>query len=287
MASLLTAQDIRQLADRFGVSPTKKLGQNFVVDQNTVRKIVETAWVGSEDTVLEIGPGLGSLTLGLLEAGCRVIAVELDATLAKHLPDTQQRFQPGTSLTVIHDDALRVSSLPEPVNALVANLPYNVSVPILMHLLETFPTLQTGLVMVQSEVGERLAASPGSKIYGAPSVKAAWYGTWSVAGKVSRQIFWPIPNVDSNLVRYIAYEQSVASDNYAPYTSAEEFRKACFALIDAAFEQRRKMLRQALSRHFGSVPKAEQVITAAGIDPTLRGEMLSLEDFIALTRQSR
>lgn len=286
MASLLTPQDIRRLAEKFGVSPTKKLGQNFVVDQNTVRKIVQIADVGPENSVLEVGPGLGSLTLGLLEAGSRVIAVEIDATLAQHLPDTQQQFQPQGGLTVIHEDALKISTLPSSVDTLVANLPYNVSVPILMHLLATFPSLNSALVMVQSEVGERLVAEPGTKIYGAPSVKASWYGHWSIAGKVSRQIFWPVPNVDSVLVRYQQSKTQYTDTDFRGFTSVEHFRQECFRLIDMAFGQRRKMLRQSLSQYFGGGSEASQAIINAGIDPTARPEDLALESFIELTRQA-
>ena len=199
---LLGPAEIRDLAELLDVTPTKKLGQNFVHDGNTVRRIVQVAGVQRGETVLEIGPGLGSLTLGLLEAGASVIAVEIDRRLAEQLPHTVRLMQPGTTLTVVTDDALRVTELPgEPVR-LVANLPYNVSVPVLLHLLEHFPSLTSGIVMVQAEVGHRLAAEPGSKVYGAPSVKAAWYGRWRTAGQVSRMVFWPVPNVDSVLVGF-------------------------------------------------------------------------------------
>lgn len=275
---LLGPAEIRDLAELLDVTPTKKLGQNFVHDGNTVRRIVQVAGVRPGETVLEIGPGLGSLTLGLLEAGASVIAVEIDRRLAEQLPHTVRLMQPGTSLTVVHDDALRVSELPgEPVR-LVANLPYNVSVPVLLHLLEHFPSLQSGIVMVQAEVGHRIAADPGSKVYGAPSVKAAWYGRWRLAGQVSRMVFWPVPNVDSVLVGFERGDQP----------GTEEERRATFALVDAAFQQRRKMLRQALSGSLGgSAAAATATLERAGVDPQTRGEQLRVEDFLAIARASQ
>ncbi len=273
-SALLGPAEIRDLAASLDLQPTKKLGQNFVVDANTVRKIVRTARVEAGDEVLEVGPGLGSLTLGLLEAGARVTAVELDGRLAELLPHTVDLLQPGAPLTVIHEDALRIRELPTPPRRLVANLPYNVSVPVLLHLLERFPSIETVLVMVQAEVGQRIAAAPGTKIYGSPSVKAAWYGRWSTAGQVSRQVFWPVPNVDSILVAFERGEQ--------PGTEAE--RVAAFALVDAAFGQRRKMLRQALSEALGSSGAASARLEAAGIDPTARGEQLTVGDFLAVVR---
>jgi len=275
-AGLLGPAQIRDLAAALDLQPTKKLGQNFVVDANTVRKIVRTAGVVAGDEVLEVGPGLGSLTLGLLEAGARVTAVEIDGRLAAQLPVTVEELMPGAPLTVLHEDALRAEAalLGSPAR-LVANLPYNVSVPVILHLLSTVPTLQTALVMVQAEVGQRLAAPPGSKVYGSPSAKAAWYGRWSTAGTVSRQVFWPVPNVDSILV---AFERAAE----LPGTEAE--RATTFALIDAAFGQRRKMLRQALSDLLGGSAVASARLEAAGIDPTARGEQLGVADFLALAR---
>lgn len=272
--ALLGAAEIRDLAAALDLQPTKKLGQNFVVDGNTVRKIVRTARVERGDDVLEVGPGLGSLTLGLLEAGAHVTAVELDGRLAELLPHTVAALDEGASLTVIHDDALKVTDLPGAPRRLVANLPYNVSVPVLLHLLQTVPSLETALVMVQAEVGERLAASPGSKVYGSPSVKAAWYGRWATAGQVSRQVFWPVPNVDSILVSYERGD--------LPGTPAE--RVATFALIDAAFGQRRKMLRQALADALGGSAAASSVLEAAGVDPTARGEQLGVGEFLSVAR---
>jgi len=274
-ARLLGPAEIRDLAELLDVTPTKKLGQNFVHDGNTVRRIVQVAGVQRGETVLEIGPGLGSLTLGLLEAGASVIAVEIDRRLAEQLPHTVRLMQPGTTLMVVTDDALRVTELPgEPVR-LVANLPYNVSVPVLLHLLEHFPSLTSGIVMVQAEVGHRLAAEPGSKVYGGPSVKAAWYGTWRTAGQVSRMVFWPVPNVDSVLVGFERGDEP----------GTEEERRATFALVDAAFQQRRKMLRQALSGVLGgSSAAAVQTLERAGIDPQARGEQLRVEDFLAIAR---
>lgn len=272
---LLGPAEIRDLAELLDVTPTKKLGQNFVHDGNTVRRIVQIAGVRPGETVLEVGPGLGSLTLGLLEAGASVIAVEIDRRLAEQLPHTVSVMQPGTSLTVVHDDALRVTELPGEPTRLVANLPYNVSVPVLLHLLERFPSLQSGIVMVQAEVGHRLAAEPGSKVYGGPSVKAAWYGRWRIAGQVSRMVFWPVPNVDSVLVGFERGEEP----------GTEEERRATFALVDAAFQQRRKMLRQALSGVLGgSSASATAVLERAGIDPQSRGEQLLVSDFLAIAR---
>lgn len=274
---LLGPAEIRDLAELLDVTPTKKLGQNFVHDGNTVRRIVQTAGVQPGETVLEIGPGLGSLTLGLLEAGASVIAVEIDRRLAEQLPHTVRVMQPGRSLTVVHDDALRVSELPGDPVRLVANLPYNVSVPVLLHLLEHFPSLRAGIVMVQAEVGQRLAAEPGSKVYGAPSVKAAWYGDWRLAGQVSRMVFWPVPNVDSVLVGFERHEE--------PGSEAE--RRATFALVDAAFQQRRKMLRQSLSGVLGgSAAAAATALERAGVDPQSRGEQLRVADFLAIARAS-
>ena len=272
---LLGPAEIRDLAELLDVTPTKKLGQNFVHDANTVRRIVQTAGVQPGETVLEIGPGLGSLTLGLLETGASVIAVEIDKRLAAQLPHTATIMQPGTSLTVVTEDALRVTELPGDPVRLVANLPYNISVPVLLHLLEHFDSLQSGIVMVQAEVGYRLAAGPGSKVYGAPSVKAAWYGNWRTAGQVSRMVFWPVPNVDSVLVGFERAD--------APGTEAE--RIATFALVDAAFQQRRKMLRQSLSSMFGgSSAQASAVLEAAGVDPQERGEQLTVADFLRIAR---
>jgi 16S rRNA (adenine1518-N6/adenine1519-N6)-dimethyltransferase len=261
---LLGATEIRALATELDVTPTKKLGQNFVVDANTVRRIVQVARVSAGDRVVEVGPGLGSLTLAILEAEASVTAVEIDHRLAEG------------ALTVVDADALRVRDLPGDPGVLVANLPYNVSVPVLLHLLETFPRLERGVVMVQAEVGERLAAPPGSKVYGAPSAKAAWYGPWRLAGTVSRQVFWPVPNVDSVLVAF-------ARD--ADPRGTEDERRRTFAIIDAAFQQRRKMLRQALSSVLGgSSAEASAVLEAAGVAPTARGEELGVEDYLRVAR---
>jgi 16S rRNA (adenine1518-N6/adenine1519-N6)-dimethyltransferase len=274
--TLLGPAEIRDLAEQLDLQPTKKLGQNFVVDANTVRKIVRTARVEPGDEVLEVGPGLGSLTLGLLDAGAHVTAVEIDPRLATQLPDTVTLLAPDTAerLTVLTDDAMRVTGLPGSPRRLVANLPYNVSVPVLLHLLQTVPSLETALVMVQAEVGQRIAAEPGSKVYGSPSVKAAWYGSWSTAGQVSRQVFWPVPNVDSILVSFERGERP----------GSEEERASVFALVDAAFGQRRKMLRQALAELLGGSAIASSRLESAGVDPTLRGEQLTALDFLAIAR---
>ena len=269
---LLGAGQIRALAAELDVTPTKKLGQNFVVDANTVRKIVHVAGVRAGERVVEIGPGLGSLTLAILEAGADVTAVEIDHRLAGRLPETAREHGVAAgALEVVCADALRVSALPGEPSVLVANLPYNVSVPVLLHFLETFPHLQRGVVMVQAEVGERLAAPPGSKVYGSPSAKAAWYGPWRLAGTVSRQVFWPVPNVDSVLVAF--------SRDSEPRGTEEE-RLRTFAVVDAAFRQRRKMLRQALAETLGGTSAtASAVLEAAGVPATARGEELSIDDF--------
>lgn len=275
--TLLGAAEIRALAAELDVTPTKKLGQNFVVDANTVRKIVHVAGVRAGERVVEIGPGLGSLTLAILEAGAAVTAVEIDHRLAERLPQTAAAHGVDSDrLAVVDADALRVTELPGDPTILVANLPYNVSVPVLLHFLETFPHLDRGVVMVQAEVGERLAAPPGSKIYGAPSVKAAWYGSWRLAGSVSRQVFWPVPNVDSVLVGF---------QRAAEPRGTEGERRATFRIVDAAFQQRRKMLRQALSSTFGGgSAEASAMLEAAGVAPTARGEELSVDDFQRIAR---
>lgn len=275
--TFLGPAEIRDLADQLDLQPTKKLGQNFVVDANTVRRIVRTAHVEPGDEVLEVGPGLGSLTLGLLDAGARVTAVEIDARLAGQLPLTVAELAPDAAdrLTVITADAMKVADLHSAPRRLVANLPYNISVPVLLHLLRTVPSLETALVMVQAEVGQRIAAPPGSKVYGSPSVKAAWYGTWSTAGQVSRQVFWPVPNVDSILVSFA---------RAASLPGSEEERAEVFALVDGAFGQRRKMLRQALAEQLGGSAAASARLESAGVDPTLRGEQLSMPDFLAIAR---
>jgi 16S rRNA (adenine1518-N6/adenine1519-N6)-dimethyltransferase len=273
-STLLGPAEIRDLAALLGIQPTKKLGQNFLLDANTVRRIVRIAGVTAGTTVVEVGPGLGSLTLGLLETGARVVAVEIDNRLAAQLPLTVTAAAPDADLTVVTADALSVTTLDPSPSVLVANLPYNISVPVVLHFLEHFPVLERGLVMVQAEVGQRLAAPPGSKIYGSPSAKAAWYGEFKLAGNVSRQVFWPVPNVDSVLVSFERRD--------APGTEAE--RLATFALVDAAFQQRRKMLRQSLSVVLGDSATASARIEAAGLAPTSRGEELTVRDFLAIAR---
>ncbi|MCU4748571.1 MULTISPECIES: 16S rRNA (adenine(1518)-N(6)/adenine(1519)-N(6))-dimethyltransferase RsmA [Streptomyces] len=269
---LLSAADIRELAAALGVRPTKQRGQNFVIDANTVRRIVRAAGVDENDVVVEIGPGLGSLTLALLRTAGHVTAVEIDDTLAAALPATVAARLPERAdrFSLVHRDALRVTELPGPApTALVANLPYNVAVPVLLHMLALFPGIRHGLVMVQSEVADRLAAPPGSKVYGVPSVKAAWYADVRRAGAIGRTVFWPAPNVDSGLVALTRREP--------PVTTAS--REQVFAVIDAAFAQRRKTLRSALSGWAGSPAAAEAACTAAGVSPGARGEALSVEDF--------
>ncbi len=274
--SLLGASEIRALAASLDLKPSKSLGQNFVIDANVCRKIVRTAGVTSTDVALEIGPGLGSLTLALMEEAHSVVAVEIDSRLATQLPITAKLHSdhPET-LTVINQDALSIKELAFAPTVLVANLPYNVSVPVFLHLLEVLPTLRTGVVMVQAEVADRLAAKPNTREYGIPSVKAAWWASVTGAGSVSRSIFWPAPNVDSKLVSFTRRETP----------GDEELRKKVFAIIDLAFAQRRKMLRSALSSMYGGSGAAEKVLSAAGIDPTLRGEALDIAAFCKIAQQ--
>ena len=272
--SLLGAVRIRTLAAELDLRPTKTLGQNFVHDANTVRRIVSAAALRPDDHVLEVGPGLGSLTLGLLDQVARVTAVEIDPRLAARLPLTVAEQAPALigKLRVVTADALTVDTadLGSPT-ALVANLPYNVSVPVLLHLLAELPSLRRVLVMVQAEVADRLAAAPGSRTYGVPSVKAAWYGTVRRAGSIGRSVFWPEPNVDSALVSIDRHPEPTAGD-----------RTAVFAVVDLAFAQRRKMLRAALSGWAGSTTAAEELLGRAGIDPTRRGETLDVADYLAI-----
>jgi len=274
VTGLLGPAEIRDLATRLGVRPTKSLGQNFVHDPNTVRRIVAAASLDPADDVLEVGPGLGSLTLGLLPAVAHVYAVEVDPTLAAQLPETVKEKVPEHAgrLTVLHRDALRLTA--EEVagaTALVANLPYNVAVPVVLHLLATVPTLRHGLVMVQKEVADRLIAGPGSKVYGGPSVKLAWFARVRSAGRVAPSVFWPVPNVDSGLVAFTAHRPPAELD-----------RAAVFAVVDAAFAQRRKTLRSALAGWAGGPDAAARIVAAAGIDPGARGEALTVEQFAAI-----
>jgi 16S rRNA (adenine1518-N6/adenine1519-N6)-dimethyltransferase len=271
--TLLGAAQIRELAAALELKPSKSLGQNFVIDSNVCTKIVRTAAVGPTDIALEIGPGLGSLTLALLESAASVVAVEIDPRLAGQLLITvANHFEHPENLTVLNQDALTIEALPVNPTVLVANLPYNVSVPVLLHLLEKFESLRTGVVMVQAEVADRLAAKPGTKDYGIPSVKAAWWAEVKGAGSVSRSVFWPAPNVDSKLVSFT--RRQTPGD--------EELRRKVFTIIDAAFAQRRKMLRSALSSLYGSSSAAEEILMRAKIDPTLRGEALEIAGFCAI-----
>jgi 16S rRNA (adenine1518-N6/adenine1519-N6)-dimethyltransferase len=278
-APLLGASEIRRLAEDLGVRPTKTLGQNFVIDGNTIRRIVAAAGIGPEETVLEVGPGLGSLTLGLLDAAKAVVAVEIDPVLAARLPQTVKEWRPDAAgvFHLVLADAMKVTELPVEPSALVANLPYNVAVPVVLHLLQHFPSIQHGLVMVQDEVADRLAAAPGSKIYGVPSVKAAWYSQMRKAGVIGMNVFWPAPKIHSGLVAFTRREP--------PATTAS--REQVFAVIDAAFAQRRKTLRAALAGWAGSAADAERCLLAAGVDPTARGEVIDIAAFarIAEARQ--
>ena len=272
---LLGAADIRELAAKLGVVPTKKLGQNFVTDPNTIRRIVAAAKLDGTETVVEIGPGLGSLTLGLLEVAERVIAVEVDSKLASELEATVAKRAPGKHFVLVESDALRVTELPAEPQALVANLPYNISVPVLLHFLETFVSLRFGLVLVQAEVAHRLAAGPGNKVYGIPSVKLAWYADAALAGNIGRNIFWPAPNVDSALVYFAKREVALGS---------ETERLATFEAIDAGFAQRRKTLRQALAEWAGSAARAEEILIAAKVSPQARAEELTVHDFLRIAQ---
>jgi len=274
MTNLLCASEIRELANKLDLKPTKKLGQNFVVDANTCRKIVKLAEVGNKDIALEIGPGLGSLTLALLESAKQVVAVEIDDRLAKQLPLTSSEHGfSDKQLITLNQDAMVLQKLSVKPNVLVANLPYNISVPVLLNTLEHFPSITRGVVMVQSEVAHRLAAKPDNKDYGSPTVKANWWSSLHLAGSVGRSVFWPVPNVDSSLVRF---------DRHAPLGSESE-RIATFAVIDEAFAKRRKMMRSALGQLFGG--KAEEYLNNAGVDPTIRGEALSVEQFYEIGKQ--
>ncbi|MFE7315424.1 16S rRNA (adenine(1518)-N(6)/adenine(1519)-N(6))-dimethyltransferase RsmA [Streptomyces sp. NPDC057555] len=273
---LLGPADVRELAAALGVRPTKQRGQNFVIDANTVRRIVRTADVRPDDVVVEVGPGLGSLTLALLEVADRVTAVEIDDVLAAALPATVAARLPERAdrFALVHRDALHVTELPGPApTALVANLPYNVAVPVLLHMLERFPTIERTLVMVQAEVADRLAAGPGSKVYGVPSVKANWYAEVKRAGAIGRNVFWPAPNVESGLVSLVRRAEPLPS---------RASREEVFAVVDAAFAQRRKTLRAALAGWAGSAQAAEAALVAAGVSPQARGESLAIESFIAI-----
>jgi len=294
-AALLGPAEIREIAERLGVRPSKRLGQNFVVDPGTVRRIVALAGLAPDDMVLEVGPGFGSLTLGLLGAAGRVIAVEMDPVLAAELPHTVASRAPELTerLTVVMADAARVTpadlagspgiaSLPGPAvlpggpSALVANLPYSVAVPVLLHLLAAVPSLARGLVMVQAEVADRMAAPPGSRVYGVPSVKLAWYASTRRAGQVSRSVFWPVPNVDSGLVAFTR----------RPPPETDVPAAAVFAVVDAAFAQRRKTLRAALARWAGGPAAAERFLRAAGVDPAARGEALGVAEFARIAQSA-
>lgn len=278
-AGLLGPAEVRAMAGALDLRPTKTLGQNFVIDPNTVRRIVRVSGVGPDDAVLEVGPGLGSLTLALAEHVRQVVAVEIDPVLAAALPATLARHAPALAdrVTVVNADAMRVEELPVAPTALVANLPYNVSVPVLLHLMATFPTIGRALVMVQLEVAQRLAAEPGSRVYGVPSVKARWFGDVRQAGLVGRTVFWPVPNVDSGLVEIVR--------TTPPRTDVT--RAEVFAVVDAAFSQRRKMLRTALAGWAGDPARATAILTAAGVDPTARGEAVDVAGFAAIAAAAR
>jgi 16S rRNA (adenine1518-N6/adenine1519-N6)-dimethyltransferase len=283
-ARLLGPAEVREIAARLGVRPSKRLGQNFVIDPGTVRRLVGLAGITPDDVVLEVGPGFGSLTLGLLTAARRVVAVELDAALAAELPRTVADRAPGLAgrLAVVAADAARVRAgeLPgEPPSVLAANLPYNVAVPVVLHLLATLPSLRRGLVMVQAEVADRMTAPPGSRTYGVPSVKLAWFASARRAGPVPRTVFWPVPNVDSGLVAFTRREPPPGG---GPDPAADRAR--VFAAVDAAFAQRRKTLRAALAGWAGSAPAAERVLRAAGVDPQARGESLGVAEFARVAR---
>lgn len=273
VSNLLGAVQIREIAEQLNLKPTKKLGQNFVVDANTCRKIVKLAAVQSTDIALEIGPGVGSLTLALLEKANQVVAVEIDDRLANQLPITAANHGfDSKKLVVINQDAMQINKLPVKPTVLVANLPYNISVPVLLNMLQLFPSIDRGVVMVQSEVAHRLAAKPNSKEYGSPTAKANWWADLELAGSVSRSIFWPVPNVDSSLVKFVRHKP----------IGNEQDRIATFSVIDKAFAKRRKMMRSAVSVLFND---AEESLIAAGVDPTLRGEALDIGKFYQIGQQ--
>jgi 16S rRNA (adenine1518-N6/adenine1519-N6)-dimethyltransferase len=277
---LLGPAAVREIAGRLGVRPAKRLGQNFVIDPGTVRRIVTLAGLSAGDDVLEVGPGFGSLTLGLLAAAHRVIAVEVDPALAAELPRTVAAVAPGLAprLEVVTADAARVTSLPgRPPTALVANLPYNVGVPVVLHLLATFPSVGRGLIMVQAEVADRMTAPPGSRVYGVPSVKLAWFASARRAGAVPRSVFWPVPNVDSGLVSFTR----------RPPPDPDVPREEVFAVVDAAFAQRRKTLRAALARWAGGPDAAERILRDAGVDPGARGESLTVAEFTRIAQRGK
>lgn len=278
MGASLGAGAIRELAARVGIIPTKKLGQNFVIDPNTVRYIVEQSRIDSQSVVVEVGPGLGSLTLRLLEVASHVSAIEIDSRLAAQLPVTVEEMCPELlgKLEVLNRDAMQVqfgALVPAPT-ALIANLPYNVAVPVLLHFLAEIPTLSSVLVMVQKEVADRLCAGPGSRTYGIPSVKIQWFGKAEAAGNIGKNVFWPAPNVDSGLVRvHVSH----------PHGEMEENRSDVFQVIDAAFAHRRKTLRAGMADYIGTAQLAEQVLRQAEIDPGARAETLELASFIRLS----
>lgn len=276
---LLGPAQIRQLAAELDVTPTKKLGQNFLHDPNTVRMIVQAAAISPDDHVIEVGPGLGSLTLGLLPAVHQVTAVEIDARLAQQLPHTVAQYAPqyAQRLQLLHRNALHLQAtgIAQPT-AVVANLPYNVAVPVLLHLLELYPTIRRVLVMVQAEVADRLAAAPGSKVYGVPSVKANFFGQVRRAGTIGKKVFWPAPNIDSGLVRIDCYPSATE-----PWARTEQLRRATFQLIDAAFAQRRKTIRAAL-RASALDCDIDALLAAAAIEPTVRGESLGIADYVRM-----
>jgi 16S rRNA (adenine1518-N6/adenine1519-N6)-dimethyltransferase len=274
VVELLGAGEIRSLASELDLRPTKKLGQNFVIDPNTIRKIVAAAQLNASDKVVEIGPGLGSLTLGLLEKVDQLVAIEFDEKLASKLSETLRHKAPEKSCQIVQADAMTVTALDLEPDALVANLPYNISVPVILHFLEHFPSISKVLVLVQAEVAARLVAGPGSKTYGSPSVKLAWYGKATAAGVVSRSIFWPVPNVDSALVYFEKRNTALPT----------QLRAEVFRVIDGAFAQRRKTLRQALSAWAGSPDLAEQILVKAGVSPQARGEDLSIDEFIEVAK---
>jgi 16S rRNA (adenine1518-N6/adenine1519-N6)-dimethyltransferase len=280
---LLGRTDIRRLAKELELRPRKSLGQNFVHDANTVRRIVSTSGIGRADHVLEVGPGLGSLTLALLDRGATVTAIEIDPVLAGRLPQTVSEHSHSEiqRLTVHNRDVLtlRRDELAAEPTAVVANLPYNIAVPALLHLLAEFPSIQVVTVMVQAEVAERLAAEPGGKEYGVPSVKARFFGRVRRCGMVSPTVFWPVPRVYSGLVRIDRYDTS-------PWQTDDAFRRQVFQLIDIAFAQRRKTSRNAFLEWAGSGNESANRLLAASIDPARRGETLSIEDFVRLLRRS-
>ena len=267
----LGAARVRELLTRHGVTPSRALGQNFVVDPNTIRKTLSVARVSPTDRVLEIGPGAGSLTLGLAASSPSVVAIERDDRL---IPLLEEVLSNRRNVEIINGDAMEADLAATRATSVVSNLPYNMAALLVLKVLEEAPEIQSLTVMTQKEVGERLAAGPGTKTYGATSVLVAYFALARVEAQVSRRAFWPVPRVDSVLVRI---DRRPEPD--------QESRQSLFEVVKAAFSQRRKTLRNSLAELAGSASAAEDLIRQAGVDPSRRPETLSLDDFLMLARR--